>query len=164
MHSITCKLNKDARQFQNDKGVTFFVDLGEKNYNFQKKENEYTNYSAALFAKDAQIGFYQTALVKDAVIEVSGSGIIIEMPNDPQYKPKLMIQDAKLGYVNSPSDGQHMQQAPQQAPQQAAYAPPPKPQPKLDETAQSWVTAVRANPAMINELQGEYKDYIQSLV
>ena len=169
MHSITSKLNKDARQFQNDKGVTFFVDLGEKNYNFQKKENEYTNYSAALFAKDAQIGFYQTALVKDAVIEVSGSGIIIEMPSDSQYKPKLMIQDAKLGYVNSPGNGQSMQQAPQQSapqqsPQKPAYAPPPKPQPKLDETAQSWVTAVRANPAMINELQGEYKDYIQSLV
>ena len=120
-HSITCKLNKDARQFQSDKGVTFFVDLGEKNYNFQKKENEYTNYSAALFAKDAQIGFYQSALVEGAVIEVSGTGIIIEMPNDPQYKPKLMIQDAKLGYVHSPQSAMQ-QQAPQQqynnAPQQ----------------------------------------------
>lgn len=163
-HSITCKLNKDARQFQNANGVTFFVDLGEKNYNFQKKENEFTNYSAALFAKDAQIGFYQSVLVEGAVIEVSGTGIIIEMPNDPQYKPKLMIQDAKLGYVNSPMNAQSaQQQAPQQqynsapqqqAPQQQApqcnQAPAPQyapqPQQQQQQAPQSWGNAPQQEP------------------
>jgi hypothetical protein len=115
-HSITCKLNKDARQFQNQAGMTFFVDLGERNYNHKTKTNEYTNYSAALFAKDGQIQFYSEALVEGAIIEVSGTGIIIEMPDDPQYKPRLQIQDAKLGFVHS---GQQPQQQPQQQPSRA---------------------------------------------
>jgi hypothetical protein len=128
-HTITCKLNKAARQHPNASGVTFFVDLGEKNYNFKTKENEWTNYSAALFAKDGQIQFYADALVEGAIIEVSGTGIIIEMPDDPQYKPRLQIQDAKLGFVHSghsaqggyqqPSQAAPQQQAPQQYQQQA---------------------------------------------
>lgn len=120
-HSITCKLNKAARQHQNQSGMTFFVDLGEKNYNFKTKQNEYTNYSAALFAKDAQIQFYTDALVEGAVIEVSGTGIIVEMPDDPQYKPRLQIQDAKLGFVHS---GQQPQQSHQAHQQQQAYQQP----------------------------------------
>ncbi|MEE8598692.1 MAG: hypothetical protein V3S69_04160, partial [Dehalococcoidales bacterium] len=117
-HTITCKLNKSARQHQNASGMTFFVDLGEKNYNFKTKDNEWTNYSAALFAKDGQIQFYADALVEDAIIEVSGTGIIIEMPDDPQYKPRLQIQDAKLGYVNAPE--RSVMAAPQQSYQQQA--------------------------------------------
>lgn len=126
-HSITAKLNKPARQHPNSSGVTFFVDLGERNYNFQTKQNEYTNYSAALFAKDGQIAFYAESLIEGAIIEVSGTGVIIEMPSDPQYKPKLMIQDAKLGFVNSPQNA-HPQQAAQQyqkpEPQHQYQAPP----------------------------------------
>jgi hypothetical protein len=119
-------LNKAARQHQNQSGMTFFVDLGEKNYDFKKKENVWTNYSAALFAKDAQIQFYADALVEGAIIEVSGTGIIIEMPDDPQYKPRLQIQDAKLGFVHS---GQQAQPAQQQAPQQQ-YQQQPQQQPQ----------------------------------
>ncbi len=118
-HTITCKLNKAARQFQNAAGMTFFVDLGERNYNHKTKQNEYTNYSAALFAKDGQIQFYADSLVEGAIIEVSGTGIIIEMPDDPQYKPRLQIQDAKLGFVHSGQPAQQSYQQPQQAPQQA---------------------------------------------
>ena len=119
-HSITCKLNKAARQFQNAAGMTFFVDLGERNYNHKSKQNEYTNYSAALFAKDGQIQFYTEALVEGSIIEVSGTGIIIEMPDDPQYKPRLQIQDAKLGFVHSSQPAQQggYQQSQQSAPQQ----------------------------------------------
>jgi hypothetical protein len=121
-HTITCKLNKATRQHQNASGMTFFVDLGEKNYNYQTKINEWTNYSAALFAKDGQIQFYTEALVEGAIIEVSGTGIIIEMPDDPQYKPRLQIQDAKLGFVHS---GQPAQQGgyQQQPAQQTSRAP-----------------------------------------
>lgn len=120
-HSITCKLNNDARSHQGQAGTTFFVSLGEKNYNFKTKQNEYTNYEAALFAKDAQIGFYQSALVAGAVIEVSGTGILMEIDPTGQYKPKLVIQDAKLGFVHSDNQGAPQQQAQggfQQAPQQ----------------------------------------------
>ena len=121
-HTITAKLNKAARQHPNQSGVTFFVSLGEKNYNFQTKQNEWTNYDAALFAKDGQIQFYTESLVEGAIISVSGTGLIMEAQADPQYKPKLMIQDAKLGFVNSPQGAQQQQTAPQyqqQAPQHA---------------------------------------------
>ena len=118
-HSVTCKLNNDARQHQGQAGTTFFVSLGEKNYNHKTKENEYTNYEAALFAKDAQVGFYSSVLVKGAIIEVSGSGLLMEIDPTGQYKPKLIIQDAKLGYTfNEGGQQQHAQPPAQYAPQQ----------------------------------------------
>jgi hypothetical protein len=110
-HSITAKLNQAAREHAGQNGTTFFVSLGEKNYDFKTKQTVWTNYDAALFAKDAQIEFYRSVLVEHAVIEVAGTGIIVDASN-PEYKPKLMIQDAKLGFTNSPQGGQ--QAAPQQ--------------------------------------------------
>ena len=135
MHSVTAKLNQAAREHANQNGVTFFVSLGEKNYDFKNKSTVWTNYDAALFAKDAQIEFYRSVLVQHAVIEVSGSGIIMDV-SDPNYPAKLVIQDAKLGFVNSPQ-GQPAQQAPAQQyaqqPQQGyqqpqGQQPPPPPQ------------------------------------
>ena len=124
-HTVTAKLNQAARQHQGQAGTTFFVSLGEKNYDFKNKTNVYTNYDAALFAKDAQVGFYASALVEGAIVSVTGSGIILDDSNK-EYKPKLAIQDAKLEFVNSPQGGQ--QASPQQqggyqqpAPQQQAY-------------------------------------------
>ena len=101
-HSVTAKLNRPANEFAGQNGVTFFVGLGEKNYDFKEKKNVYTNYDAALFAKDAQIEFYRSALIEGAIITVSGTGLILDMSN-AQY-PKLSIQDAKLGFVNSPPE------------------------------------------------------------
>ena len=119
-HTITSKLNNDARSHQGQAGTTFFVSLGEKNYNFKTKQNEYTNYEAALFAKDAQVAFYQTALVKGAIVEVTGTGILMEIDPTGQYKPKLVIQDAKAGFIHNDNKGAPQQQQPQQnfAPQQ----------------------------------------------
>ena len=126
-HTVTAKLNQAARQHQGQAGTTFFVSLGEKNYNHKTKANEWTNYDAALFAKDAQVQFYADALVENAIVSVSGTGIILDASN-PEYKPKLVIQDAKLGFVHSPQGApqqqvqvfqqQGQQQAQQQQPQQ----------------------------------------------
>lgn len=125
-HSITAKLNQAAREYAGQNGTTFFVSLGEKNYDFKTKQTVWTNYDAALFAKDAQIEFYRSVLVEHAVIEVAGTGIIVDASN-PEYKPKLMIQDAKLGFTSSPQgaqqgqtnpfSGAHPQDFKQQAPQ-----------------------------------------------
>lgn len=107
-HTITAKLNQAARQHQSQNGTTFFVSLGEKNYDYKSKANVWTNYEAALFAKDAQVGFYASVLIEGAILSVSASGIIVDDSNK-DYKPKLVLQDAKLEFVN---DGG--QQAPQQ--------------------------------------------------
>jgi len=130
MHSITAKLNNPAREFANANGVTFFVSLGEKNYDFKQKTNVWTNYDAALFAKDAQIDFYRSALVEGAIVQVAGTGIIVDA-SDPNYKPKLILQDAKLGFINSPQvvQPQQQQQSPQQQqPQYQQAAPQQQPQ------------------------------------
>lgn len=117
-HSVTAKLNNPAREHQGQNGVTFFVSLGEKNYDFKTSQNVWTNYDAALFAKDAQIQFYRDVLVKGAVIEVSGTGVIVDDSNK-EYKPKLVIQDAKLGFTST--DGAELA-APQQQGNQGGYA------------------------------------------
>ena len=116
-HTITGKLNKAARQHQNSAGMTFFVSLGEQNYNHQTKQKEWTNYDAALFAKDGQIQFYTDNLVEGAIVSVTGKGLIVE-PSE-QYGPKLKVVDAQLSYCYNPS-GQVPQQnfQPQQQPQQ----------------------------------------------
>tara|TARA_R110000765_G_scaffold77819_1_gene152966 strand:- start:325 stop:780 length:456 start_codon:yes stop_codon:yes gene_type:complete len=114
-HSITGKLNKPARQHQGNNGMTFFISLGEKNYDFKTKGNVWTNYDVALFAKDAQIQFYAENLVEGAIVSVSGTGLILDVSN-AQY-PKLSLQDAKLGFVSGGGQPvQQQQQAP--APQQ----------------------------------------------
>jgi len=122
-HSVTAKLNRPANEHPGKNGVTFFVGLGEKNYDFKTKQNVYTNYDAALFAKDAQIDFYRSALVEGAIVQVSGTGLILDLSNT-QY-PKLLIQDAKLGFVNSPQGQAPQQQAQggfqQQAPSQGGF-------------------------------------------
>ena len=109
-HTITGKLNKPARQHQGQNGMTFFVSIGEKNYDFKTKANVWTNYDIALFAKDAQIQFYTDNLVENSIVSVSGTGLILDLSN-PEY-PKLSLQDAKLGFVS------YGGQAPQQANQQ----------------------------------------------
>lgn len=124
-HTVTAKLNSAARQHQNQAGTTFFVSLGEKNYDHKTKQNVWTNYDAALFAKDAQVQFYTDSLVEGAIVSVSGTGIILDASN-PEYKPKLVIQDAKLGFVHSPQGApqqvqQGFNQQPQQAPQQQGF-------------------------------------------
>ena len=127
-HSITCKLNNDARSSQGQDSTTFFVSLGEKNYNFSTKQNEYTNYEAALFAKGNQVAFYQSTLVAGAVIEVSSTGVIIEIDPTGQYKPKLKMVDAKLGFVHSDNQGAPQQQAQQQPAQQQTMQQQPQQQ------------------------------------
>ncbi len=117
-HSVTAKLNRAANEHQGQNGVTFFIGLGEKNYDFKQKKNVYTNYDAAIFAKDAQIDFYRSALVEGAIVTVSGTGLILDLSNT-QY-PKLAIQDAKLGFVHSPEGQAPQQQQQQAAPQQQA--------------------------------------------
>ena len=100
MHSITGKLNKAARTADNSAGTTFFVSIGEKHYNFKTKENGWTNYDAALFAKGGQIDFYQNALVEGAIISVSGTELIID--THPDCPAKLVLQNARLGFIHSP--------------------------------------------------------------
>jgi len=132
-HTVTGKLNKAARQHQNASGTTFFVSIGETNFNYKTKQNEWSNYDAALFAKDSQAAFYSSALIEGTIVSVSGTGLIAI--NEEQYGIKLEIQDAKLVYVHSPEGAQQTQAAPQQqAPQQqGGHHQPPQQAPAYSQ-------------------------------
>lgn len=50
-HSITVRLNKAAREFQAGENIGFNIRAGVQYYDRQSKQKEWTNYSAAVFAK-----------------------------------------------------------------------------------------------------------------
>lgn len=121
MHSITGKLNKPAKQFQAGESVGFGIRLGVKYRDPKTKQDEWTNYQAAIFAKSPnQIQFYQSALVEGAIVEISAEQLKV-YAFDGQNGQILTIEmlNARLGYVHSPQG---------QAPQQGGYSQPQQPQ------------------------------------
>ena len=155
-HTITGKLNKAARQHQNSAGVTFFVSLGEQNYNHQTKTKEWTNYDAALFAKDGQIQFYNDNLVEGAIVSVTGKGLIVEQSE--QYGPKLKLVDAQLSYCHNPGGQAPQKAAPQYAPQQQApqqMAPQQQQAPTLAQQAAQHPQAQPVQQQPHNGFQGQ---------
>ena len=129
--SVTGKLNKTAQKIQVGNGVGFGVRLGVQAYNFKTKEKEWTNYSALLFANQNQEQFYESVLVEGAVIEVSGTGLIVETFDGQNGQViTLQIQEPKLGYTftgqqppqQNQNQGGYQQQAPQQ--NQGFHQPP----------------------------------------
>lgn len=122
--TITIKLNAPASQFQAGESTGFGIRGGVRYYDRETKQNEWTNYEAVIFARQAgQIQFYQQALVAGAVVEVVGKQEKIKV-FDGQNGQKLSIEllDASLGMIHT--GDQHQQNAPQQghAPQHG-YAP-----------------------------------------
>ena len=124
--TVTGKLNNAANQFEIENGKGFGVRVGVQFYNRETKQKEWTNYEAVIFAKiGAQSDFYESVLVKDSVIEVSGSGGQIktwESTNGPVHS--IAILDAKIGYVLT-------NDAP--APQSGGQPPQPSKQVEFDE-------------------------------
>lgn len=119
-HTIVGKLNKNASIFQAGESTGFGIRLGVKYYDRETKQNEYTNYEAAIFAKQPnQIQFYQSALVEGSVIEVSGDQLKIKS-FDGQNGQQLSIEilNAKLGYVHTAQQQAPQQQNQYQQPQQ----------------------------------------------
>lgn len=111
-HTITGKLNKPANQFQAGESVGFNVRLGVKYYNRETKQDDWTNYSAVIFAKNPnQIGYLQQVLVEGAIVSVSGESQRID-----QYQGQnglsltIELLNARLEYAYNPA-GQAQQPA-----------------------------------------------------
>jgi single-strand DNA-binding protein len=123
--TITGKLNKAANQFQASESVGFNINVGVRYYDRETKSDQWTNYSAVVFAKaPAQVKFYQQVLVEGAVVEVSGDKQRIK-----QYQGQnglslsIELLDAKLGFVFAPQSSANQAQAPQQQRPQAPHQP-----------------------------------------
>ena len=123
--TITGKLNKPANEFQAGESTGFGIRIGVKYYDRQTKDNQWTNYSAVIFAKaPAQIDFYRQALVENSIVEVTCEQLKVDS-FDGNNGPVLTIDmlNAKLGFVHTtgaPAQQQQgqAQQGFQQVPQQ----------------------------------------------
>lgn len=122
MHAITGKLTKPAHQFQAGESVGFGIRLGVKYRDPKTKQDEWTNYQAAIFAKSPnQIAFYQSALVEGAIVTVTAEQLKIDS-YEGQQGTLLSIDmlNARLSYVFNPNQAQQPQ-AMQQQPMQPQY-------------------------------------------
>src|SRR5690606_25133326 len=122
-HTITGKLNKPANMFQAGESTGFGIRLGVKYYDRETKADAWTNYSAAVFAKNPnQITYLQQVLVEGAIVSVSGESIKVD-----QYQGQnglqitLDLQNARIEYAFNPQGQQQQQQAAPQY-QQPQYA------------------------------------------
>ena len=132
--TIAGKLTKAANQFQAGESKGFGIRLGVKYRDPKTKQDEWTNYSAVIFAKaPGQIQFYESALVEGSIVEVTCDQLKIDS-FDGNNGPVLSIDmlNARLGYVysqqqvNAPQvNNGGYQQAPQQ--QRQGYQNQPNP-------------------------------------
>jgi len=122
--TITGKLNKAANQFQAGDSQGFGLRIGVQYYDRKTSSKEWTNYSAAIFAKNPnQVNFLQSALIEGAIVEITAKQAKVD-----EYEGKYSIEliDASIGYigtVGAPQQQQQQQQMPpmaQRAPQQQA--------------------------------------------
>ena len=136
-HTVSGLIRKaphiQAGQNNNGNYTMFCFELAEFNKGTQGKEDSYTNYSAAIFAKTAaQIGYYNTSLVEGNFIVVNCEKLKVDVneSNGKQYI-KLQMEGARLEgakYIENnqqaapQQQGGYSQQAPQQqAPQQGGF-------------------------------------------
>lgn len=127
--TVTGKLNKDASIFQAGDSTGFGIRIGVKYYDRETKTDQWTNYEAAVFAKaPAQAQFYQSVLVKDSIVEITGDKLAIKQYQGQNgLQISIQLLDAKLGVAYAPQGAAPAQQqaAQRPAPQQPARQAPP---------------------------------------
>lgn len=118
--TVTFKLNKPAKEFSAGESTAFNIQGGVRYYDRETKSEQWTNYSAAVFAKAAaQIQFYRDSLVEGAVVEVTGDKLKIrQFQGNNGLSLSIELLDAKLGFVYAPQAAQQQRPAPQQQMQQ----------------------------------------------
>ena len=123
--TVTIKLNKPAREFAAGESTAFNIQGGVRYYDRETKSEQWTNYSAAVFAKaPAQIQFYRDALIEGCIVEVSGDKLKIrQFQGNNGLSLSIELLDAKLGAVFAPQG-----QSPQQPQQRQAQQPQQQPQ------------------------------------
>ena len=121
---------------QDGQTTMFIIELSEMIKDRQTGEKNYTNYSAAIFAKSpAQIDYYNTSLVEGNYVVVNCEKLKVDVSDCKQYI-KLQMESARLegakyieakqgGFQQAPAQqqGGFNQQAPQQQPQQQGLPP-----------------------------------------
>lgn len=127
MHTVPFKLNKPANSFQAGDSTGFGIRCGIKCKNPKTQVEEWTNYSAVIFAKSqAQIDFYTRTLVEGTMAVVSGEKLLVDQfDGQSGLVITLSLLNARLEAVHT-QDGQQPAQRQQQAPPQRQPAPQPQ--------------------------------------
>ena len=130
-HTLSGLIRKapHIQQGQNNNGTytMFCFELSEFNKGTQGKEDSYTNYSVALFAKtQGAIEFHQKAIAENSFVVVTCDKLAIDKQqgNDGKEYIKLKMMNASLDNFNNPNQAQQQpaaQQGFQQAPPQQGF-------------------------------------------
>ena len=133
-HTVSGLIRKvphiQAGQNNNGNYTMFCFELAEFNKGTQGKEDSYTNYSVALFAKSqGAIDFHSKAIAEGSFVVVNCDKLMVEKQvskQDGREFIKLKMMNASLGDFNNPNQQQAAPQAQggysQPAPQHGGFA------------------------------------------
>ena len=130
MHTVPFKLNENAQEFQAGEYTGFGIRTGIK-YQDRNKQEQWTNYKAAIFAKSpAQVEFYRANLIKGSLVVVSAEKQEVELftKQSGETVGAIKLINANVVAVKTDRAPDAAQQAYSQAPspaprQQQAQAP-----------------------------------------
>jgi len=135
MHTVPFKLAENAQEFQAGEYVGFGIRTGVK-YQDKNKQEQWTNYKAAIFAKSpAQVDFYRSNLIKGALVVVTSEKQEVEVFTKQTGEILTAIKLLNANVVAVKADRapdaaqQAYNQAPAPAPAPAQYRQPVAQQP-----------------------------------
>lgn len=133
-HTVLFRLNKDAREFQAGESTGFSISTGVKYYDSQEKTEKWTNYEAAVFARnDRQIQYYRDSLVAGNAALITGDKQAIRTwDNNGKSGQSIVLIDCKIGDIVRLQDNNS--QAAQSRPQQQR----PQPQQQYQQQQQQY--------------------------
>jgi single-strand DNA-binding protein len=112
-HTVPFKLNENAKEFQAGDYVGFGIRTGIKYQDSRTKQDMWTNYQAAIFAKSpAKIEFYRANLIKNALVVVTGDKLSVEVFNGQNVQQtSIKIHNANVVAVKTDRAPDAAQQA-----------------------------------------------------
>lgn len=134
MHSVPFKLKDNAQEFAAGEYIGFGIRTGIK-YQDNKKQDQWTNYKAAVFAKSqAQIDFYRANLIAGALVVVTAEKLAVETFTNNQGALNTAIKLVNANVVavktdRAPDAAQQAYHAAARQPVQQKAPNPPAQQP-----------------------------------
>lgn len=130
MHTVPFKLNENAQEFQAGEYTGFGIRTGIK-FQDRNKQDQWTNYKAAIFAKSpAQVEFYRANLIKGALVVVTCEKQEVELfqKQSGETLAAIKLLNANVAAVKTDRAPDAAQQAYNQAaaPQRPTQQPAPQ--------------------------------------
>jgi single-strand DNA-binding protein len=146
--TVTVKLNQPANFFNAGDATGVSIRGGVKYFDREEKKELYTNYEAVVFSNNQkQVEFYQNALLKGAIVEISGHNQRIKQFNGQNgLVLSIEILEAKFGLIDQSAPKKSMTQG------AAQHNAPAAAQPQHQRTHSQQADSHNANG------QGRYND------